>query len=87
MRPSAADEQRYVYQGRLVEKKPFSIWAFFSAIIDFFRLFFLTMVTSQSQDEHINEYKASKRGGQSWSGGARVTGFAKAAQHGCSGGG
>lgn len=77
----------YIVNGKVVERKPFSIVAVLLSIVNAIRLFILTIFSSQTVDKHCDDYKASKYGRYS-GGGPNIKGIAKpAAMGGCAGGG
>lgn len=88
MQPAASAEgNRYIYQGKIVDKKPFSLYGLLMGLIELLRLFIMTLISTESSSTQVQKFKASKQG-SSWSGGgSRVTGFGKAAQSGCAGAG
>ena len=93
---SGARSTPIIHNGKVVDKKPWTLMGFLLGIIDFVRFFFLTIFTTAPMSSHIDEYEHSKRqpawggkGGSAGSGGggAKIHSFAKPAAVGCGGGG
>uniref|UniRef100_A0A7S1M468 Selenoprotein K n=1 Tax=Neobodo designis TaxID=312471 RepID=A0A7S1M468_NEODS len=87
-----------IHNGRVVDKKPWTLMGFLLSIIDLVRFFFMTIFTTAPMQSHVNEYKHSKRqptwggkggnaGGGGGGGGPKIHTFAKPASVGCGGGG
>ena len=86
----------YLHQGKVVEKKPWSLSGLLFGLINVLRLFFLTIFTTEKMSSHVDEYNRSKQqpiwgssrntSGSS-GGGPRISGFQKAATTGSCGGG
>ena len=83
----------YIHNGKVVEKKPSSVYGFFMAILDLIRLFVLTIFTTDSMKSHTDEYTRSKqmpswgKGGSTGRGSSNIHTFSKGAALGCGGGG
>lgn len=81
----------YVVNGKVVEKKAFNLMDFIYSILNFIRLFFLTIFTTESMQKHVDEYNSTKgfraTGGSSLGRGPQVKTFGPAAAAGCTGGG
>lgn len=83
-----------IHNGKVVDKKPWTLYGFLMGILDLVRFFFMTIFTTTPMGAHIDEYKSSKRtptwggkGGSASSAGPKIHGFAKPASVGCGGGG
>ena len=86
----------YIKDGKIVDSKGWSISGFFLALLNIIRLFILTIFTGDSNDKHIQQFKATrgswgKGSGSSGGGGSgkgpNINTFAKPAAAGCAGGG
>jgi hypothetical protein len=78
----------YVVNGKVVEKKPFSIVEFFVNLWRLVVLFFQSIFSSNTIDRHLESYNSRRKGYGGGSTGGNVHRLAKPAMMGgCSGGG
>lgn len=79
----------YIANGRIVERKPFSMADFFFSIINALFLFFASIFSSEPVDVNVKKFQATTRiGGSGYSPGPRIKGVDKPSQlGGCAAGG
>lgn len=82
----------YIKDGKVVHSQGWSLSWLLLTILNVIRLFILTIFTGESNDRHINQYRATKGGWGKGSGsgggrGPNINTFAKPASVGCAGGG
>lgn len=54
----------YVHNGRVVEKRPFSLVALFDALVTILILFFTTLVSTRPVREHVEDYRDGRTAGR-----------------------
>lgn len=78
----------YIVNGKVVDKKPFSIVGFFVTLYRLIVLFFQSILSSRTVDNHMDSYNSRRAGYSGSSTGSNIHRIAKpSTMGGCSGGG